>query len=63
MQRPPSVDVEIILDPYVANVFPQSLGITAVYILGLAGLALFVSGRLWQALAPSTESQEKKHVD
>lgn len=57
------MDVDIILDPYVANVFPQSLGFTAVYILGLAVVAFFISGILWQALLPSSHTSTKGHID
>ncbi|RMZ01160.1 hypothetical protein D0862_06460 [Hortaea werneckii] len=37
MRHPPPVDVDIILDPYRGNIFPQSLTLTAGYIVLLAG--------------------------
>ncbi|RMY02087.1 hypothetical protein D0867_11169 [Hortaea werneckii] len=37
MLHPPPVDVDIILDPYRVNIFPQSLTLTAGYIVLLAG--------------------------
>ncbi|KAI5207855.1 hypothetical protein E4T39_01727 [Aureobasidium subglaciale] len=44
MQHPPPVNVDIILDPYLLNVFPQSLLPTAAYILVLALASWFLSG-------------------
>jgi hypothetical protein len=50
MSSPPSVDVDLILDPFVFNVFPRSLGPTAAYIIVLACGAWIVSGRVWRFL-------------
>lgn len=61
MQHPPSVDVDIILDPYLANVFPQSLLPTAAYIVLLAVAAFFGSGFLWRAVFPSASTTTKRH--
>jgi hypothetical protein len=61
MQAPPAVDVDLILDPYVLNVFPKSLGSTAVYILVLATGAWPISRLVWQLLQPSATS--KPHQD
>lgn len=55
MQHPPPVDVDIILDPYLLNVFPASLSPTALYISVLAVVGYFVSGVLWRYLSPSAE--------
>lgn len=63
MHYPPAVDVDIILDPYVANIFPQSLLPTAAYMVVLAVIAFFVSGTLWRALSPERSIVEKRHTD
>lgn len=63
MQKPPPVDVDIILDPYIANVFPQSLLPTAAYIVVLAVIAFFVSSRLWKTISPSPPTTVKRHTD
>ena len=36
MENPPAVFIDIILDPYLFNIFPQSLLPTAIYIIILA---------------------------
>lgn len=63
MQQPPLVDVEIILDPYVANIFPESLLPTAAYIVILAVVSFFLSGTLWRAVSPQRSSVEKRNTD
>ncbi|KAM0713677.1 hypothetical protein Q7P37_010639 [Cladosporium fusiforme] len=50
MSSPPLVDVDLILDPFVFNVFPRSLGPTAAYIVVLAVGAWLVSGYVWRFL-------------
>ncbi|EMC96745.1 hypothetical protein BAUCODRAFT_70175 [Baudoinia panamericana UAMH 10762] len=50
MQQPPLVDVELILDPYVANAIPWSLGLTAVYLAALAVGSWSLSGTVWRRL-------------
>ncbi|THY28946.1 hypothetical protein D6D01_03723 [Aureobasidium pullulans] len=50
MQYPPPVDVDIILDPYLLNIFPQSLLPTAAYIILLAVASWFLSGFAWAKL-------------
>lgn len=50
MQHPPAVDVDIVLDPYIASIFPQSLVSTAVYLVVLATLAWVVSKLIWSHL-------------
>ncbi|EME86389.1 uncharacterized protein MYCFIDRAFT_130216 [Pseudocercospora fijiensis CIRAD86] len=61
MQEPPLVDVDIILDRYLLNAFPESLIATAGYLLVIAVLAFFVSGRIWSFLHDS--SGYKQHQD
>lgn len=63
MQQPPLVDVDIILDSYVANIFPKSLLPTAAYIVILAVISFFLSGTLWRVLSPQRSSVEKRHTD
>lgn len=48
MERVPPVHVDIILDPYLLNVFPQSLLPTAAYVVILAFVGWFVSGWLYR---------------
>lgn len=62
MHDPPPVDVDIILDPYLANIFPASLLPTAVYILVLAVVGWYVSGAVWSFLQ-NTVHTDKSHVD
>ena len=47
MENVPPVLVDIILDPYLFNMFPQSLLPTAGYLICIAGLAWFVSSFAW----------------
>ncbi|KXT06678.1 hypothetical protein AC578_8546 [Pseudocercospora eumusae] len=61
MQEPPLVDVEIILDRYLLNAFPESLIATAAYLIAIAVLAFFVSGWVWSFLRQS--SADKQHRD
>lgn len=61
MSNPPPVNLDIILDSYVFNVFPKSLGPTAAYIGVLAVGAWFVSGFAWKFLRP--DSTDKAHKD
>lgn len=60
MSQPPAVDVDLILDPYLGNIFPKSLVPTAVYIATLALGAWYLSGIIWRRLATSPL---KKHTD
>ncbi|KAI9816346.1 MAG: hypothetical protein M1832_005103 [Thelocarpon impressellum] len=67
MLNVPPVDVEIILDPFLLNVLPRSLGPTAIYIIVLAAGSYFLSGLIWswlqalgqQPAAPSLSSKKK----
>ena len=61
MSNPPPVNLDIILDPYVFNVFPKSLGPTAVYIGVLAVGAWFISGFVWKFLRP--DITDKPHQE
>ncbi|KAG9822819.1 hypothetical protein KCU63_g17092, partial [Aureobasidium melanogenum] len=61
MQHPDPVYVDIILDPYLLNIFPQSLLPTAGYILVLAVASWFLSGFAWSKLQIFV--QEKQHAD
>ncbi|KAL1311098.1 hypothetical protein AAFC00_001305 [Neodothiora populina] len=61
MQNPPPVKVDIILDPYLFNIFPQSLLPTAGYIAVLAVGASLISQYIWRIL--EGVSQRKKHIE
>ncbi|KAF2213165.1 hypothetical protein CERZMDRAFT_120974 [Cercospora zeae-maydis SCOH1-5] len=61
MLHPQPVDVDIILDPYLANFFPASLLPTAFYLFILALLSFYLSGAIWRFLQPRTAS--KAHSD
>jgi len=50
MENVPPVHVDLILDPYLFNVFPQSLIPTAAYIAIVALFALPISGLIYQGL-------------
>jgi hypothetical protein len=60
MQSPPPVHADIILDPYLANIFPKSLLPTGVYIVCLAIGSFFVSGYIWKGLWAFVSSDTKK---
>ncbi|KAF2840398.1 hypothetical protein M501DRAFT_931332 [Patellaria atrata CBS 101060] len=66
MKSPPPVEVDIILDPYLLNIFPRSLISTALYIIFLAVCAWFLSIAIWRWLSsipdPITSAQ-KPHSD
>lgn len=63
MQSPPPVDVDIILDPYLANIFPKSLLATAGYIVCLAVGSWFISGTVWSRLRSITVENDKDHIE
>jgi hypothetical protein len=50
MENVPPVLADIILDPYIFNVFPKSLLPTAGYILAVAIASWFLSGYIWQLI-------------
>ena len=65
MENVPPVHVDIILDPYLLNIFPQSLLPTAVYIIIIAVFGWFVSGWLYNSFVrpfagTSVEANSKK---
>lgn len=51
MLHVPPVDVDIILDPFLLNVLPQSLLPTGVYLIVLAIIAWFLANYIWQILS------------
>jgi hypothetical protein len=65
MENAPPVFVDIILDPYLLNIFPQSLLSTAVYIVILAiggwYLAKYISA-LIQSIGELDKDAEKKRL-
>lgn len=64
MQHPPAVGVDIILDPYLANVIPKSLLPTVVIIAVIAPFAWFLSGMIWRRLRAAAEvDSSKRHAD
>ncbi|KAK5172548.1 uncharacterized protein LTR77_002668 [Saxophila tyrrhenica] len=64
MQHPPPVDVDIILDPFIGNIFPKSLVPTVIYIIALAIGSWLISGYAWQFLTGTSNAQPKKpHTD
>ncbi|KAJ4289747.1 hypothetical protein N0V90_011077 [Kalmusia sp. IMI 367209] len=64
MAYPSPVDVDIILDPFILNILPRSLGPTAIYITIVAVGAWFISGGIYRwLLAVSDEFEEKVHKE
>ncbi|KAF2878322.1 hypothetical protein BDV95DRAFT_478548 [Massariosphaeria phaeospora] len=66
MKFPPPVDADIILDPYLLNLLPRSLGPTAAYITLVAIGAWFISGFIYRwllSVAIAAESPAKPHTD
>jgi hypothetical protein len=64
MAYPPPVDVDIILDPFVLNILPRSLGPTVIYIAVVAVAAWFISGYIYRwIIAVSKEFEDKDHKD
>lgn len=65
MENPPPVFVDIILDPYLFNIFPRSLLPTAMYIIILAiggwYLAKYISA-LIQTIGQLDKDVDKKKV-
>lgn len=59
MDNPLPVEVDIILDPYIFNIFPKSLVPTAVYILIIAVGAWFVSLLVWSGLSNVAQSSRQ----
>jgi hypothetical protein len=64
MEHPLPVDVDIILDPFILNVLPRSLGPTAIYISIVAVGAWFLSGYVYRwLLSIADELPSKDHAD
>jgi hypothetical protein len=64
MENVPPVMADIILDPFLWNVFPRSLVPTAVYTIVIAVVAYFVGGFLARALSDVvTTAVRKDEVD
>lgn len=64
MAYPLPVDVDIIIDPFIFNILPRSLGPTAVYITIVAVGAWLISGFIYRwLLAISKEFDEKDHKE
>jgi hypothetical protein len=59
MQNPPPVLVDIILDPFLFNIVPQSLVSTGAYIIVISLLAFFLSTPIWQWLRSQSISKTK----
>jgi hypothetical protein len=67
MTNVPPVHVDIILDPYILNVFPRSLVPTALHIIAVAIGAWFLSCLIWSRVAniaqqEGSPSQDKKTI-
>jgi hypothetical protein len=64
MAYPSPVDVDIILDPFILNILPRSLGPTAIYITIVAVAAWFISGYIYRwIIAVSIEFEDKDLKD
>ncbi|CAI9631496.1 unnamed protein product [Alternaria burnsii] len=64
MDYPPPVDADLILDPFVLNVFPQSLAPVAIYITAVAVGAWFLSSYIYRwLLSVAADAPSKPHTD
>ncbi|KAG9195551.1 hypothetical protein G6011_00672 [Alternaria panax] len=64
MDYPSPVDADIILDPFILNVFPQSLAPVAAYITAVAVGAWFLSAYIYRwLLSVAAEAPSKPHTD
>ena len=52
-----------VLDPYLLNIFPRSLGPTAVYIVIVAIISWYVAGFVWRWLQELAQADVKPHVE
>lgn len=59
MENVPPVHVDLILDPYLFNVFPQSLIPTAGYIAVIAIFSFFLSGWVYQQMMAHIRGNER----
>lgn len=62
MEHVPPVHVDLILDPYLLNVFPQSLGPTAIYVGIVAVLAWLLSGWAYRRIIAYAASQHHSRL-
>lgn len=60
MENVPPVHVDIILDPFIFNVFPRSLLPTAAYILTLAVVSWVISRFIWIGVEGVVDLSKKK---
>jgi hypothetical protein len=64
MREPLPVDVDIILDPFILNILPRSLGPTAIYITTVSLFAWFLSGYIYRWLVPfANDLHQKEHTE
>lgn len=63
MKTPEAVHVDVILDPFLGNVFPRSLVPTAGYLVLVACVAWYVAGRASRMLEEWGKSQDGKQKD
>lgn len=64
MRDPPPVGVDVILDPYLANVLPRSLAPTVAFIILVGICGWFLSGMIWQKLQAAAEvGGSKRHIE
>ncbi|KAH9882795.1 hypothetical protein J1614_000161 [Plenodomus biglobosus] len=64
MDFPPPVHADLILDPFILNVFPQSLAPVAIYITAVAIGAWFLSAYIYRwLLSVASEAPSKPHTD
>lgn len=63
MDFPPPVNLDLILDPYLLNVLPRSLGPFAIYITAVAIGSWFLSGYIYRRLVAFVLEPEKPHTD
>ncbi|PVI08676.1 hypothetical protein DM02DRAFT_510508 [Periconia macrospinosa] len=62
MREPPPVHVDIILDPFVLNILPRSLGPTVVYIVLVSIFSWFISSSVYRwLLSIANEEPPKAH--
>ncbi|KAF2640600.1 hypothetical protein P280DRAFT_400418 [Massarina eburnea CBS 473.64] len=62
MREPRPVDVDIILDPFILNVLPRSLGPTAIYISIVSVFAWFLSAYIYRCLVSFANEPLKVHT-
>jgi hypothetical protein len=62
MSDVPPVLVDIILDPYLLNIFPKSLVPTAGYLIVLAVGAWFISGVIWRILVKIADGDSSERL-